>query len=82
MAAQWLTRLIDFKMIEVFKTNVEEACHAKNVIALLLQHFPSSKINFDLHDCDKILRVEGENFAVEKVIGLVAESGFTCIVLE
>lgn len=69
-------------MIEVFKTNVEEACHAKNVVALLLQHFPGSKINFDLHDCDKILRVEGENFAVEKVIGLVAESGFICMVLE
>ena len=69
-------------MIEVFKTNVEEACHAKNVVALLLQHFPGSKINFDLHDCDKILRVEGENFAAEKVIGLVTESGFTCIVLE
>jgi hypothetical protein len=69
-------------MIEVFKTNVEEACHAKNVVALLLHHFPNARINFDLHDCDKILRVEGENFAVEKVIGLVAESGFTCIVLE
>jgi len=69
-------------MIEVFKTNVEEACHAKNVIALLLQHFPGSKINFDLHDCDKILRVEGENFAIEKVISLVIENGFSCMVLE
>lgn len=69
-------------MIEVFKTNVEEACHAKNVIALLLQHFPGSKINFDLHDCDKILRVEGENFVADKVIRLVAESGFSCMILE
>ena len=69
-------------MIEVFKTNVEEAYHAKNVIALLLEHFPGSKINFDLHDCDKILRVEGENFAIEKVITLVTENGFSCMVLE
>jgi hypothetical protein len=69
-------------MIEVFKTNVEEACHAKNVVALLLQHFPDSKINFDLHDCDKILRVEGENFAAEKIITLVTGSGFACDVLE
>jgi len=69
-------------MIEVFKTNVEEACHAKNVIVLLLQHFPDSKINFDLHDCDKILRVEGENFVAEKVVTLVNESGFTCNILE
>jgi len=70
------------KMIEVFKTNVDEACHAKNVIALLLQHFPGTRINFDLLDCDKILRVEGENFAVEKVVSLVTENGFNCIVLE
>lgn len=69
-------------MIEVFKTNVEESCHAKNVVTLLLQHFPDSKINIDLHDCDKILRVEGENFAAEKVITLVTESGFSCDVLE
>jgi hypothetical protein len=69
-------------MIEVFKTNVEEAWHAKNVIAVLLQHFPGSKINFDLHDCDRILRVEGENFVAEKVITLVTESGFACDVLE
>jgi len=69
-------------MIEVFKTNVEEACHAKNVIAMLIQHFPGTKINFDLHDCDKILRVEGDNFGAEKVISLVIESGFACNVLE
>jgi hypothetical protein len=69
-------------MIEVFKTNVEEACYAKDVIALLLQHFPGSKINFDLHDCDKILRLEGPDFAVEKVISLVTENGFSCMVLE
>jgi hypothetical protein len=69
-------------MIEIFKTNVEEAWHAKNVVALLVQHFPGRKINFDLHDCDKILRVEGESFAADRVIGLVAESGFTCVVLE
>ena len=69
-------------MIEVFKTNVEEATHAKNLVALLLQHFPASRINFDLHDCDKILRVEGDDFIPEKVIGLVKENGFTCHVLE
>lgn len=69
-------------MIEVFKTNVEEATHAKNLVALLLQHFPASRINIDLHDCDKILRVEGDDFIPEKVIGLVKENGFTCHVLE
>jgi hypothetical protein len=69
-------------MIEVFKTNVEEVAQAKVLIDLLLQHFPDSKINFDLTDCDKILRVEGENFKTDKVMILVEENGFACEILE
>ena len=48
-------------MVEVFKTNVKKAGEAKRVINELLHHFPDKKINFDLQDCDKVLRVEGEN---------------------
>ena len=69
-------------MVEVFKTNVQEVCNAKDLVALLLQHFPDTKINFDLEDCDKILRVEGENFIIEKVMMLVKENGFICKILE
>ena len=68
-------------MIEVFKTNVQEVSQANGLVALLLQHFPGSKINFDLHDCDKILRVEGKNFMAGKVVMIVKENGFTCTVL-
>jgi len=69
-------------MIEVFKTNVGETAQAKRIIDVLLEHFPEHKINFDLHDCDRILRVEGKNFTPEKIVGLVVESGFYCNVLE
>ena len=69
-------------MIEVFKTNVQKVSQAKKLIDLLLQHFPNSKINFDLKDCDRVLRVEGVNFMVEKVMMLVKERGFVCKVLE
>ncbi len=69
-------------MIEVFKTNVQEISQANKLISLLLQHFPNSRINFDLHDCNKILRVKGENFVPEKVMMLVKENGFSCDVLE
>ena len=48
-------------MIEVFKTNVQEFSEAQKLVALLRKHFPNSKINFDLDDCDKVLRVEGNN---------------------
>jgi hypothetical protein len=69
-------------MIEVFKTNVDEEVHAKMLITMLLQYFPGSRINFDLDDCDKILRVEGNNFLADKVMVLVEENGFICDVLE
>jgi hypothetical protein len=69
-------------MIEVFKTNVENAGDANNIVQMLLQHFPGSRINFDLQDCDKILRVEGKNFCTETVLILMKENGFHCSILE
>jgi hypothetical protein len=69
-------------MIEVFKTNVEGTNDAGNIVQLLLQHFPGSRINFDLQDCDKILRVEGKDFSADKVMVLLKENGFHCAILE
>jgi hypothetical protein len=69
-------------MIEVFKTNVNRTVHATRIVDILLQHFPGNKINFDLHDRDKILRVEGKSFCAEKIMTLVIENGFSCKVLE
>ena len=69
-------------MIEVFKTNVQEFSEAQKLVALLLRHFPNSKINFDLDDCDKVLRVECNNLRIEKVMTLVTEKGFLCTVLD
>jgi hypothetical protein len=69
-------------IIEVFKTNVETASDANNIIQMLLQHFPASRINFDLQDCDKILRVEGKDFSSDKVIVLLKENGFHCVILD
>lgn len=67
--------------IEVFKTNVVNDMQAQ-AIRLLLQHFPGSRINFDLHDCDKVLRMEGTDFTTEKVILLVNQEGVFCNVLD
>jgi hypothetical protein len=69
-------------MVEVFKTNVQEFSEAQKLVALLRRHFPDSKINFDLDDCDKVLRVEGSNLRIEKVMTLVMEKGFLCAVLD
>ena len=69
-------------MIEVFKTNIEERSQAEKLIALLLDHFPGHRINVDLHDCDKVLRIEGGNFLSARIMTLVNENGFMCSVLE
>lgn len=69
-------------MIEVFKTNVKEKQDAGMLVNLLQDHFPGRRINFDLWDCDKILRVEGNEILTGKIIELVEKNGFSCSILE
>lgn len=69
-------------MVEIFKTNVWEPWDAELLVQLLYLHFPDYKINFDLEDCDKILRVEGENLLCDSIKMIVNENGFLCEVLE
>ena len=69
-------------MIEVYKTNVEMEVQARFIVNWLYQHFPDTRINFDLADCDRILRIEGTRFSPSRVIDLMNEKGFACVVLE
>ncbi|MBA2498673.1 MAG: hypothetical protein H0V30_03005 [Chitinophagaceae bacterium] len=69
-------------MVEVFKTNVNDAELAQQLIHKLLNYFSFFRVNFDLDDCDKILRVEGETILPEKVIELVLDHGCFCQVLD
>ena len=46
-------------MIEVFKTNVKDKTQSQVLIEMIHSAFPTYKVNFDLEDCDKILRVCG-----------------------
>ena len=69
-------------MVEVFKTNVKQVKKANMLIQKLVEHFPALKINFDLKDCDKILRVEGINISTEDIVEILASNNFQCVVLE
>jgi hypothetical protein len=69
-------------MIEVFKTNVQKRAQSKMLLSKLFDSFPLYKINFDLSDCDKILRVEGEYVETEKIMLLMKNNGCECEVLE
>ena len=69
-------------MVEVFKTNVQKKAQSKMLLRILSEAFPSFKINFDLSDRDKVLRVEGDNMELLKIMILVNEYGFKCEVLD
>ena len=65
-------------MVEVFKTNVDKNELADQLISRLRVQFPTSRINFDLEDCDKILRIEDHQVCMETIIDLLKTSGFEC----
>lgn len=66
------------EIVEVFKTNVQENEQASRVINTLLSSFPHCRINFDLQDCDKILRVQGREVRPEIIIKMVKSHGYNC----
>jgi len=69
-------------MVEIFKTDVYDVMQAEQIVSLLNQHFPAFMINFDLHDCDKILRVKGESIPVNEIVDIVSSNGYHCSVLD
>lgn len=70
-------------MIEVFKTSIQTQLQAKIVRQLLLVQNPSLEINFDLEDCDKILRIQNIEDAVDisSVLKVLNETGIYVEVL-
>ncbi|MCE7056424.1 hypothetical protein LZF95_17200 [Algoriphagus sp. AGSA1] len=67
--------------VEVFKTNVKGNRQAKELLELMQMKLADCIINFDLEDCDKILRVEtngGCEDLSQRVISLLTSKGFFC----
>jgi hypothetical protein len=71
-------------MIEVFKTNVEDGEQAKEILGTIHRHFNDYRANFDLQDCDNILRIESKNGYVEsnRIIYLLKEHNCDAEILE
>ena len=68
------------KIVKVFKTNVNNHPDAGHIIDILQQSFTYCKINFDLDDCDRILRVESQKDFIneEHIRLLIAGCGYHC----
>lgn len=69
-------------IVEVFKTNVQTVIDTNYIINTILLHFPDYRINFDLEDCDKILRVEGIELDAKNIIKYLNNLGYNCILLD
>lgn len=70
-------------MVEVFQTNVRSKKDAQLLIKSIAGGMPSCKINIDLDDCDKVLRIESCNtINCSQVIEAVKQNGFQIQVLE
>ena len=65
-------------MVEVLKTNVNNPYQAIMVIDQIHRTFPDYEANFDLDDCDKILRVVSAANGIQSVllITLLKNFGF------
>lgn len=63
-------------MVEVFKTNVSDQQLAEVLLEKIHLIYRYCFANFDLEDCDKILRVESNgHFQAEPLIHLLKEHG-------
>lgn len=69
------------KIVEVFKTSIVNQCDSSLVSNVLYVLYPEAKINIDLEDCDRILRIEHSRVPVEEVIKMVKALGHQCEVL-
>ena len=71
-------------MVEIFKTNVEDRAQARDLVRKIHRKFAAYSANFDLEDCDKILRVKSATGPVQPVplIRFLQELGTRAEVLE
>jgi predicted enzyme related to lactoylglutathione lyase len=69
--------------VEVFKTNVNKRKYANILLAKIHQAFVGYHANFDLEDCDKILRVQCNTGAVctKTMILFLSDQGYRAEVL-
>ncbi|RNL86272.1 hypothetical protein ED312_11570 [Sinomicrobium pectinilyticum] len=65
-------------MIFVFKTSVKNKIQEKKLKSQIDKVLPKAKWNFDLEDCDNILRIESEENIVAKITTLLKTHNFDC----
>ncbi len=68
------------KIVQVFKTDVRDQKAANHIILFLGGIFSHCRINFDLEDCDRVLRIENHRGSLEEaeIQWIIAKYGYHC----
>jgi hypothetical protein len=69
-------------MIFVFKTSVKNKMQAKKLKPHIDKILSNAKWNFDLDDCDKILRIDSTKNAGLEIADLLKMHNYSCEELE
>ena len=54
----------------------------QSVLQYLQLHLQPDRATIDLHDCDKVLRIDAETIFIPVVLEMVSSLGFFCEILE
>ena len=69
-------------MVEVFKTTVSDTYYAKLLLRKIHARFPGYQANFDLTDCDRILRVKAAaQIEVHNIMLIIRRFGYQAEIL-
>ena len=70
-------------MIEVFKTNITSREEAEKIVSSIHLAYAGYKANFDLWDCDNILRIQSftVEIRIDALISFLTEQGCVAEVL-
>lgn len=68
-------------MISIFKTNIENNSQIEKISKQLDGLIGRFNWNFDLEDCDRILRVESDNSFTVEILDILKSKGFVAIEL-
>jgi hypothetical protein len=71
------------EIVEVFKTNVETDEQASRLTHHIHENFNGCQVNFDLEDCDRILRFQSSTGIIptDQLIRLMQAAGFQAEIL-
>lgn len=64
--------------VEIFRTEVSCPKTAAQLLLRLHEVFPHDKFNFDLEDCDRILRVDSPHVEIEAIQKCLKARGYFC----